>query len=56
MFYALIALTLVSAAACYLIAERRGANAPFWLIMGVLFGPFALPFVGFARKRQRDSR
>ncbi|SDP54954.1 hypothetical protein [Desulforhopalus singaporensis] len=32
----------------YLIGGARGANKVFWLVMGVVFGPFALPFVFFA--------
>jgi len=33
----------------YFIAAKRNANKPFWLAMGILFGPFALPFVFFAK-------
>ncbi len=28
----------------YFIAAKRNVNKPFWLAMGILFGPFALPF------------
>jgi len=33
----------------YTIAGRRGANRKFWLLMGIVFGILALPFVFFAR-------
>ncbi len=31
----------------YYLPARRGCNMKFWLIMGMLFGPFALPFIFF---------
>jgi hypothetical protein len=34
----------------YLIAAERGSNKTFWAIMGFVFGPFAIPFVFFAKK------
>ncbi len=33
----------------YFIAAKRGASKKFWLIMGLVFGPFAIPFVFFAK-------
>jgi hypothetical protein len=33
----------------YYIAGKRGANRKFWLVMGLVFGIFALPFVFFAK-------
>jgi hypothetical protein len=33
----------------YLIARKRGTNKKFWLLMGIIFGIFALPFVFFAK-------
>ena len=32
------------------IAVKRGANRIFLFVMGVVFGPFALPFVFLARR------
>jgi hypothetical protein len=46
----LIILSLVFAGLLYLIAEKRGADKVFWAIMGFLFGPFAIPFVFFAKR------
>jgi len=37
--------TLASAYVCYTIAKERHADARFWVWMGVLFGPLAIPFV-----------
>jgi len=39
----------------YFIAVKRNANKPFWLAMGILFGPFALPFVFFAKSNNTNS-
>ncbi len=49
----LLTLSLLSMLLLYLIAGRRGANRKFWVIMGLLFGPLALPFVFFSRKKNR---
>ncbi len=47
----LLGLGIASAILCYLVADRRGANAIFWGVMGFLFGPFALPFVFLSRSK-----
>ena len=39
----------------YYLADRRGSNRQFWLIMGILFGPFALPFI-FLGKKKNDNK
>lgn len=48
-----IALTLISSIVCgficYYIARRRQANYRFWSMMGIAFGPLAIPFVFFSR-------
>lgn len=36
----------------YYLAARRGCNKQFWLIMGILFGPFALPFIFLGKKKR----
>ena len=48
----IILVSLGFGALFYLIAAKRKANTVFWTAMGVLFGPFALPFVFFARPRK----
>ena len=40
----------------YIIAAKRKANKYFWLAMGVLFGPFALPFVFLAKTIDSNSK
>jgi hypothetical protein len=35
----------------YYLADRRGYNKQFWLIMGILFGPFPLLFMFLGKKK-----
>ncbi|MDH5360578.1 MAG: hypothetical protein OEX03_08440 [Gammaproteobacteria bacterium] len=48
-----IALTLLSSIVCgficHYIARRRQANYRFWSMMGIAFGPLAIPFAFFSR-------
>lgn len=48
-----VALTLISSLlcgfTCYFIARQRQANYVFWSVMGIAFGPLAIPFVFFSR-------
>lgn len=37
---------------CGLVAARRRARWIYWSVMGFAFGPFALPFVFFAKPRK----
>lgn len=47
---AILTLTiLVSAVLCHTIAKQRGAKPVFWGVMGLLFGPLAIPFVLMAK-------
>ena len=39
----------------YFIAAQRGSNKTFWLIMGLVFGPLAIPFVFFAKTRKPEQ-
>ena len=36
----------------YYIAGRKGYNKQFWLIMGILFGPFALPLIILGKRKE----
>ena len=49
-----IALTLMSSVVCgflcYFIARQRLADHRFWSVMGIAFGPLAIPFVFFSRR------
>jgi len=48
-----VVLTLVSSILCgficYYIARQRQANYTFWSVMGIAFGPLAIPFVFFSK-------
>ena len=44
-----LAVFIVSGMICHNLARRRDANPVFWGVMGVVFGPFAFPFVFLAR-------
>jgi ABC-type dipeptide/oligopeptide/nickel transport system permease component len=49
---------LISAACafvCGLIAARRRARWIYWSVMGFAFGPFALPFVFFAKPKKPEK-
>lgn len=37
---------------CRAIAIKRNLDKVFWFVMGLGFGPLALPFVMFARNRE----
>ena len=39
----LVAVFVLSAIICHVIAKRRNANAVFWGVMGAAFGPIAIP-------------
>lgn len=47
---------LVSAALCHAIAKQRGANPVIWGVMGIVFGPLAIPFVFLAKPVTRESQ
>ena len=43
---------LASAYVCYTIAKERHADARFWVWLGDLFGPLAIPFVFLATPKK----
>jgi len=49
-YLALLIISICFAGLLYLIADKRGANKIFWSFMGFVFGPFAIPFVFFAKR------
>ncbi len=49
-------ITIFSAVICHKIAKRRGGNPVFWGVMGVLFGPLAIPFVFMLRNRKKIKK
>jgi hypothetical protein len=52
MIVLLIIVNLLSMVICYQVARSRKADRWYWLILGLLLGPFAVPFVFFARPNQ----
>ena len=47
----LIIITIFFGALLYFIAAKRHADRTFWMIMGLLFGPLAIPFVFMAKQK-----
>lgn len=46
LFLVLLLANLIGVIACNRIARSRGSrHVVFWTIMGIIFGPFAIPFV-----------
>ena len=56
MIYAIVLVAVLCAIICHTIAKKRGANPVFWGVMGAVFGPFAIPFVYFARTKSGNER
>lgn len=54
-YFMLSAVSLVMALIPYYIAKQRGAKPSFWLIMGLIFGPLAIPFVFYAKTDQPEE-
>jgi hypothetical protein len=54
--YIPIAITIILASAiiCHLVAKNRGANPVFWGVMGLVFGPLAIPFVFFSKNKKAN--
>jgi RsiW-degrading membrane proteinase PrsW (M82 family) len=53
--YLLIAITVISVGICYYAAKQRGLSTPFWVFLGALFGPLAVPFVFLAKSKRANS-
>ena len=49
MMMILIALTVLSMSICYVVASKRAADTTFWLLMGAIIGPLAVPLVFFSK-------
>jgi hypothetical protein len=52
-FFIFIIVVVFSALFLGFIARKRGADTFFWTVMGGLFGPFAIPFIFFAKPHGR---
>jgi hypothetical protein len=44
-FLVVALVNLVGVVVCHNVAKSRGLKVIFWTTMGVVFGPFAIPFV-----------
>jgi hypothetical protein len=49
MTYILIAIYISSIIICHNVARIRGAKPVFWVVMGAILGPLAIPFVLMAK-------
>jgi len=56
MMVLLIVLSLLSMVICYEVARRRKADRRYWLLAGLLFGPFAIPFVFMAKPDRKRTQ
>lgn len=45
-----VTFTMVWAFLAYSLASNRGVDTKFWVIMALVFGPFALPFIYLEKK------
>ncbi len=45
------AVFLASAVICHFVAKGRDGNAVYWGVMGLVFGPLAVPFVFFCKHK-----
>ena len=56
MYIAILVITIIiSAIICHLIAKNRKSNAVFWGIMGVIFGPIAIPFAFLSKPINKNK-
>ena len=53
--YLLMAVTIISAGICCYAARRRGLSTTYWVFMGALFGPLAVPFVFLVKSKHENS-
>lgn len=51
MAYLFVGIFIVSAGICHHFAKKKQLNVPFWIILGSLFGPLAIPFVVFVKSK-----
>lgn len=54
--FVLVLIVVLCSGICYYIAKARGAKTSFWVLMGALFGPFAVPFALFSKPMSTRSR
>lgn len=47
----LLLVFVICTAVCYFVAKKHRADVPFWVVMGVMLGPLAVPFVFFSKPK-----
>jgi len=47
--FVLLIINLLSVFICYYVAKQRKAKISFWILLALLIGPIAIPFVFFAK-------
>jgi len=52
---AIIIISVLFGMLCYYLAGRKGYNKKFWLVMGIFFGPFALPFIILGKRKEQHG-
>jgi hypothetical protein len=45
----LLIVSLISIMVCYYIAKRRKSDVRFWVLVSLIVGPLAIPFVFFSK-------
>jgi len=45
MEYIIVGIFMVSTGICHYFAKKKRLKAPFWVVLGALIGPVAIPFV-----------
>ena len=53
--YLLVAITAISVGICCYTANQRGLSKPYWVFMGALFGPLAVPIVFLAKPKHKKN-
>jgi hypothetical protein len=49
--YVVVLIFIICTGVCYSVAKKRKAKVSFWVVMGALFGPLAIPFVFFSKPK-----
>ena len=51
----LVAVFVLSAVICHILAKKYGTSPGFWGTMGLLFGPFAILLLAYLSKKLRNN-
>ena len=47
----LLFVSIICAGICYAVAKKRGSKASYWVVLALLIGPFAVPFVFYSNPK-----